>query len=202
MAKSMTHLNGNLLCAIDVETTGFNAGYHDLVQVCVLPLDSKMQPLKSVIPFYLLLQPKRPENAEPEALRVNGLDLATLQVDGIEAYKACELFEEWFEKLELAPFKKIAPLGQNYMFDRSFLIEWLGPKSYSDFFSYHVRDTIAAAYYINDRADFHNEPIPFPKVNLGYLASSLKVEHDRAHDAMSDCVVTAEVYRRMMNVIA
>jgi DNA polymerase III epsilon subunit-like protein len=40
--------------------------------------------------------------------------------------------------------------------------------------------------------------IPFPKVNLQYLCSQLKVERDRSHEAMQDCVATAEVYRKML----
>ena len=48
MAQSLVHLNGDLLCAVDCETTGLNCKEHDIIQVCVLPLDSQIQPLKEI----------------------------------------------------------------------------------------------------------------------------------------------------------
>lgn len=195
----MKHLNGHLLCAIDCETTGLKAGYHDIVQICILPLDSQLKPSTKILPFYMDLSPKFPERAEPEALRVNKLDLTNLINNGMEPYKAADLFEEWFERLKLPFRKKIAPLGHNYTFDRAFLLAWLGDETYNDFFDYHIRDTATSALFCNDYCDFHNEKYPFPKFSLTYLASQLKVEHGGAHDSLNDCRITAEVYRRMMH---
>jgi DNA polymerase III epsilon subunit-like protein len=42
------------------------------------------------------------------------------------------------------------------------------------------------------------EKVPYPKVNLQYLATTLGVKAERAHDALSDCQVTAEVYKRLV----
>ena len=195
----MNHLNGHLLCVVDVETTGLKAGYHDIVQICVLPLGFDLKPLKKITPFYTTLQPKFPERADAIALRVNKLDMASLIADGIEPYRASDLFEEWFKKLKLPERKKIAPLGHNYPFDRSFIQDWLGHEAYEQFFDYHIRDTATTSLFLNDHADFHNEKCPYPKQNLKYLASTLGVEHTGAHDSMNDCLVTAECYRRMIS---
>ena len=195
----MKHLNGHLLCAIDCETTGLKAGYHDIVQVCILPLNSQLKPDKKILPFYMDIAPKFPERAHPDAIRVNKLDMTQLINNGMEPYKAADLFEEWVEKLQLPFRKKIAPLGHNYTFDRSFLREWLGVETYEDFIDYHIRDTGVAALFCNDYCDFHNEKYPYPKFSLTYLASQLKIEHGGAHDALADCITTAEVYRRMMH---
>jgi DNA polymerase III epsilon subunit-like protein len=198
MAKSMIHLNGNLLCAVDTETTGTVPGKHDLIQVCILPLDSELKPLKDINPFYILLKPKRPENADPDAMRVHKIPMSDLVNQGIDPYEAEILFEEWFNKLGLPHNKKISPLAQNWPFDRGFILDWLGVPAFEQFFDRYYRDTMVAALFCNDLADFKVEQTPYPKVNLKYLASQLKVEHDRAHDALGDCVVTAEVYRRML----
>lgn len=198
----MQHLNGNILCVIDTETTGLIAGFHDIIQVAVVPLGPDLRPLKEIngvtlVPFYMDLKPKRPENAVPEALRKNGRNLADLLANGMEPFKAADLFEEWVLRLNLPFRKKIVPLGQNYGFDKNFLIDWLGHETYSQFFDYHCRDTSTIANFLNDRAAFQMEAAPFPKINLAYLASQLGIAHDRAHDALGDCLVTAEVYRRM-----
>jgi len=197
--STMTHLNGNLLVAIDIETTGLRPGYHDLIQIAVLPLDASIKPLKSAPPFYMELAPKRPENIEPGASKIHRIDLAELMLRALCPWKASEYFEIWFEKLGLPHGKRLAPLAQNWVFDRGFIIDWLGEKAFSDFFDARYRDTMAAALFCNDHADFTNEKIPYPKVNLTYLASQLTVVNDRAHDALQDCITTAEVYRRMVS---
>jgi DNA polymerase III epsilon subunit-like protein len=194
----MVHLNGGLLCAIDCETTGLLAGYHDLVSIAVLPLDEKLDIHKDVTPFCMMLQPKRPDNADPQALKINKLSLADLILNGVEPYKAADLFEEWFEKLNLGYNKQIMPLAQNWPFDRSFIQDWLGIKTYEFCISRFYRDTMVVASYENDCADFRCEEHPYPKVNLQYLCSQLKVVNHNPHDALSDCVATAEVYKRLI----
>lgn len=59
-SRSMQHLNGNLLCCIDTETTGLISGTHDIWQIAVLPLDENIQPLKGVFPFYMDIKIKDP----------------------------------------------------------------------------------------------------------------------------------------------
>lgn len=201
--KGMMHLNGNVLCCIDCETTGLVAGYHDLIQICILPLNSDIKPLteidgEKIIPFYMELRPKRPENIDPSALKVHGVDLHHLMHSSIEPFKAADLFEEWIVKLKLPFRKRIAPLGQCYSFDARFIIDWLGNETYNQFFDGTNRDTASAALFCNDRASFQGSPPPYPKVNLAYLASQLQVSHGRAHDALQDCLVTSEIYRRML----
>jgi DNA polymerase III epsilon subunit-like protein len=195
----MQHLNGNLLAVVDVETTGLRPGYHDLIQIAVLPLDSTIKPLKTAMPFYLEMLPKRPENMDPEVTKVHRINLAELMQRAICPWKASELFESWFEKLGLPIGKRLSPIAHNWPFDRSFILDWLGEKAFSDFFDARFRDTMSAALFMNDRADLHSEKVPYPKVKLQYLCSQLGVSTDRAHDALQDCISTAEVYKRMIS---
>ncbi len=203
MAMSLIHLNGNLLCSIDTETTGLIPGKHDIIQVAVVPLDSNLQPLKEIhgrllLPFVLDIIPKRPHNIEKEAMRVNGRQLSELMRTATEPFKAADMFEEWFESLKLGIGKKIAPLGQNYPFDRGFLIDWLGDLNYDQFFDYNIRDTKSTALFLNDLADSKAEPCPYPKYKLSSLCERLGVSLEKAHDALADARATAEVYRRMI----
>lgn len=200
--SGMIHLNGNLLCAVDVETTGIIPGFNDLIQVAILPLDSFMKPSKTAKPFYLNVTPKRPENIDPKACKIHRLKRAELISNSIDAFKAADMLDEWFERLNLplagSTHKKIMVLWSNGGFDKSFLVDWLGLEHYNHYFHFHERDTQELALSLNDRFDFHNERLPFPKVGLDYLASALDIINDIPHDALSDCVTTAEVYRRML----
>jgi len=200
---SATHLNGNLLCAIDVETTGIIPGYHDIIQLAILPLDASIKPLKmqGIRPFYLEIVPKLREHNDPRASGVTHLQLAEIIARGVTPDDAEELLRGWFEKLGLPENKKISPLAQNWPFDRSFIMEWLGQSMFEELFDGRYRDTMSAALFCNDMSDWKAEEIPYKKVNLGYLASTLKVEQIKAHDALSDCVTTSEVYRRMMGYL-
>lgn len=204
--NGMVHLNGNLLCAVDVETTGTVAGFHDLIQVAIVPLDANIRPIKTITPFYLNLTPLRPENVDPKALKVTKLSLAQIILNSMDPFKAADLFIEWFERLNLPMTananarKRIAPLWSNGSFDKSFLMEWLTPEQYNEYFYFQERDTQALALSINDRYSHHAEPVPFPKVGVNYLASCFGVVNENAHDALSDCITTAEIYRRMLHM--
>jgi DNA polymerase III epsilon subunit-like protein len=196
MAKSLIHLNGNLLVAVDVETTGLIPRLHEIWQVAVLPLDSTIKPLKGVIPFNLILKPNRPEDADPDSIPRKKLVDACLT--GIDQDIAADMLYTWFEKLKLAFEKRLCPLACNWVYDRSFLMEWLGHTQFSAIFHPWYRDVMCAAQYANDRADHHVEQVPYPKASLKYLCSTLKVVNESPHDALSDCVATAEVYRTML----
>lgn len=199
----MIHWNGNQLCAIDTETTGFDCSYHEMCQLAIIPLDSNIKPRTDVLPFHVHLKLDYPERADPDAMRINKTTAAWLQINGFERMKVIDMLEEWVEKLELGHTiggrqKQIIPLGQNFSFDIGFMKAWLGDQQYRDTFHYHYRDTMHTAAFLNDRAGMHSEKVPFSKIKLTYLAAQLDVEHDSAHDALQDARITAEVYRKLL----
>jgi DNA polymerase III epsilon subunit-like protein len=194
----MLHLNGNVLVVCDVETTGLRAGYNEITQVAFLPLGPDLKPKRDIVPFDLLLKIEHEERIDWDALRVTKTDFFKHQQVAMCKYEAADLFEDWVQKLKLPERKRISPLAHNWKFDQSFIVDWLGHASFELFFDGRARDTMEAALYINDVYDNRNEPIPFPKVNLSYIASMLKIPHDRAHNALADCVITAEVYRLLV----
>jgi DNA polymerase III epsilon subunit-like protein len=205
MAKSMEHWNGNQLCAIDTETTGLDSHYHEIIQICILPLDSNIQPRKDIMPFYINMMPWFPERADPDALKKNKLQLADLMIKGFDKDSSIDLLGEWLEKLDL-PYtasgrrKQIVPLGQNYAFDIRFMHAWIGIAMYNEYFHYHFKDTMIAAGWLNDRAAMHGEKVPYSKVNLQWLARTHNIKTERAHDALQDCVTTAKVYKEMLKI--
>jgi hypothetical protein len=159
------------------------------------------------------LVPMRKENIDHEALRIQRKDLDSLQkhkicwqrdrlidltLKGCEPGRAADLFVEWFEKLKLPAFKRIMPVAHNWVFDRDFIIDWLGPQTFDMCFDPRYRDTMCMSLYDNDIAGWHITDYPYPKNNLAYVAQCLGVPHDHAHTALDDCVTTAEVFRLMI----
>lgn len=197
-SNSSVHLNGNVICVIDVETTGLDPEIHEIMEVCFLPLDSTLKPRKDIIPFEVQIKPEHPETADMDAVKISKMDFLKLCETGLDPYIAGDLFLHWIEKLKLPERKRLSPLAHNWKFDQAFIKVWLGETAFSTYIDGRSRDTMEVALFLNDRADRRNEEIPFPKVNLGYLASQLKIPHNRAHRALDDCVVTAEVYRHFV----
>ena len=205
MGRSMQHWNGNQLCSIDCETTGLDCQYDEILQIAIIPLDSNIEPRKDIMPFTLFMKPEHPERIDPQALHVNKLRLETIMEHGVDRILAEELLEKWIHSLGLPVTKygtpkKIIPLGQNYCFDRGFITNWLGNKLYDEYFDYHYVDTMITANYLNDRAAMRAEKVPFSKINLVYLASTLKIPHEGAHDAIKDAIMAAAVYKQMLKM--
>ena len=199
MPKSMRHLNGNLLCAVDVETTGFQAGYHDMWQIAVLPLDSEIKIIKDIIPFYMDLAIKRPENIDKKAVALTGrISFAQRQQRAADPWTVGEMFDDWFQRLKLPMYKKIVPLASNWPFDRSFIVDWIGNETFQQLFHPHFRDTMVAALFSNDLASFRVDKIEYPHVGLKALCARLGVKNAKPHDALQDCIATAECYRRLI----
>jgi len=194
----MLTLGHNILAALDVETTGLQAGYHDLVQVAIVPLDDNLDPM-DVSPFYMDIKPNHPERADPEAMKVNGLDMEYLLTCPTDIQVA-QCLDEWFRGLNLPMYKKMIYLTQNAPFDIAYMKEWLGISGFEKYFHRRGRDTMFYALGKNDEAAWKNQPIPFKYVGLNHLADALGVQLDNHHDALADCVATAKVYRELLRL--
>ncbi len=198
--SGLVHLNGNLMAAVDLETTGRRAGFHEIIQIAVVPLDSDLRPLKEVRPFYTTMKPLHPERQEKKSGYVHGLDINELVLHAPEPGRVQDLLIEWFERLEL-PFRKLlVPLAHNWAFESSFLKAWLGVDLTDEIFHFHPRDSMTYAISLKDKAAFAGEPVPFDNVGLGSLAARFGVVNPRSHDALCDAIAEAEVYRALLHL--
>ena len=204
--KTVKHFNGNLLCAIDVETTGLVPGEHEIWQIAVLPLNADFKPLKTVngingvrkiSPFYANLKVENFETIQPNAIG-NRPEFVKMQQSAFDSYECLDMLVAWFDRLSLGPNKRLFPLAQNWPFDRSFIIEWAGIKTFELMFSPRYRDTMVCAALQSDRQGYMNQKITLAQYNLSYLAHHAQHVNLKPHDALQDCVATAEVYRRFV----
>ena len=196
----MTQLQGNLMAAVDLETTGVRAGYHDIIQIAVLPLNADLRPLESVQPFYTTIKPKYPERASKAATYKHHLSVDDLVLNAPDADKVADLFVEWVERLQLPVGRYLVPLAHNWPFESSFLKSWLGVEMCSSIFHAHARDSMGLAIAINDLAAFSGEITPFHSVSLNSMCKKLNIINVNPHDALSDCIAEAELYRTLLQM--
>ena len=199
-SRHATHWNDHMMAAISIKCSGPQPFHHDILQVCILPLDSDCKPLKEkgLLPFYLEMVPKRPENVDYKELQISKDNYFKIIQSAMDADRTADLFDEWFEKLQLAPNKKLMPLTHDWAITYAFMLDWLGFNHMEHYFSNQVRDLLTGALIENDRADVMVSQTPYPKLGLKYICSCLKVEHDRGHDALQDCLAASRAYRQLL----
>lgn len=195
----MLHLNGNLLAAIDTETTGIDPTTHEIIEIAIIPLTHALKPHPNIIPFSLKLKPDKPENIDYAAMSCNKAELMQLLLNGVAQATAADMLDRWFASIGLGENKRLVPVGHNYTsFDRLFINEWIGKANYAHIFDFHDRDTFIIAQYLNDRSWFVNEKPPFPKQGLSYVASQLGIKNPAPHTALGDAWTAGEIYRKIM----
>ncbi len=195
--SSLVTCNGNLLASIDLETTGTQPGFHEIIQIAVVPLNSDIRPNNDLPVFYQNIKPKRPERATQGATAKHGISINDLLLEAPDSEKVEDMLVEWFDNLDLPFGKVLVPLAHNWAFESSFLKAWLGVEMVDRLFHSHARDSMLTAVYLNDRAAFAGEPAPFNRVGLGSVCNKFGIKNTKAHDALADSYAGAEAYRAM-----
>ena len=199
--NGLVHANGHVVVAVDIETTGRIAGYHEIVQIAVVPLDSNFEPRADIRPFYQNVRPLHPDRAVKEALQVSGLSLDDLLKHAPESGKVADLLREWFEIFDLPRTKCLMPVAHNWPFELRHLEAWLGREEFGDLFHYHYRDSMTLATAVNDLAAAQGQKLPFHQMGLGYLCRQLGVENLAHHNALNDAIVCGRLYRKLIDAL-
>lgn len=196
---NLLKLGGNRLVAVDVETTGLEPTYHEIIQIALVPIEPDMRVDRSKCRCWKV-RPRYPERATPEALAVNGLNLEELVYTAPSADTVMDRIDDFMDGLAMPEDKRMIPLAQNWAFDGVWLREWMGEGRFNRLFSRRARDTMCLAASINDRYELNGEEPPFENCSLSFLASYFGIVNQKAHDALEDAITTAEVYDRLLNM--
>jgi DNA polymerase III epsilon subunit-like protein len=191
----MKHLKNNIIVAIDIETTGVRPGFHDIIQIAIVPLDNSLKPIGT--PFYTNIKPDHPERTEVQALVINGLTLEELN-DAPGKERVADELAEWFETLHLSVGGRLIPLSHNFVFENSFLKVWLGCAEMDRIFHYLPRDAMIHALALNDAAALRGEEIPYKSVGLKELCQQFGIINTKPHDALADSIAEAQVYKALL----
>lgn len=182
-----------IVAAIDLETTGLEPLYHDIIELAIQPLDDEFEPSEDIPPFVARIKARRPQNASPKAMEVNGLDLN----EGEEYHEFLARLLAWLEEYRI---EKIDALGQNVDFDRSFISAQI-PELGRLLEHRYLRDSQRLACAYNDLVRLKTGKPAFENLGLSDLRKALGIEGSQEHRALDDALDAAKVYRALLEMM-
>jgi oligoribonuclease (3'-5' exoribonuclease) len=192
----MPHLNKNLLCAIDIITTGPSPDSDGLLEIAVLPLDHMLRSHKDFLMFNIKMKPECETSYQKAGMRKE--DFTKCVLTGFDMYKAGDLFLDWVKSLQLKSGKQVVPLAFNWPQISAFLRKWLTDPIFDEVFSWRYRDVLSMANYLNDRADTISQNPFYVKQDFYYIANKHKVQSHTYRSSTNDVRVLSELFKEML----
>lgn len=174
----------------DTETTGLDPDHHEICSLAAIILDKNW---KFKAKGYMKLMPDHWERAEPEALKINGIDPKTWEATHSSNVESIEKMYEFIDKNKRKN-EKIIPVGHNVGFDTGFLKPLVKKTGHTWRFHYNEIDTISwmyqwAAVAEEDVTDFR----------LGSCCERFGITLGNAHDASADASATMQLALAIIN---
>lgn len=174
-------IDKKLFAFVDIETTGFKVGHHEMIEVACVTADPSKN-YEVVDELEIKIKPERIETADAQALRINGYN----EAEWMFAYSKEQAMQMLADKLE-----NTVLVAHNITFDWTFMEHafrevGIEPKIYRKLDSYSI------AY-----AKFSNEP-NVNKFSLKALAEYYNLTNEKAHTALADTRVTVDIFRELM----
>lgn len=185
------------LLFIDTETGGLDSRVHSIISLAaVVWRDGQLGNRFEVFirePHLCL---------DPEALSVNRIDVHWLQRNGKTPQLAVEEFERFicqnFSVAGDAP--RVTLAGHNVGFDVGFLKRLYGfsNHSYDKRFGHRSIDTSSILAFLILAKII---PIDAPRSDLAFSYFGIEFEPNSRHTALGDCIATAKMFNRLLNLI-
>lgn len=177
------------LAFIDTETTGLNPDKHEIIELACVIADQIERPgrgpeLKFVEEFEIKIKPTHIENAEPEALRINGYN----EADWLFAVDLKNAMEHLSTKAQSAIM-----VAHNLTFDNGFIERAFETTGVKNLLHFQKLDSLSIAF-----ARFYDKP-ELDKYSLRALCEYFGIKNEKAHTALADTQALFQVYKRMMN---
>lgn len=179
------------LAFIDVETTGVDFEKHEILELALIVVkqverEGKGPKVEVLGEYEWKIKPEKIEDAEEEALRINGYN----EADWLFAAPLKNVLEDFNKKAEGCTF-----VSHNLVFDYGFVSKAFQKTGVENNMHYGKLDTISIAF-----ARLYDAP-QADKFSLKFLCELLKVENTKAHTALADTRALVEVYKKLMRAV-
>jgi len=174
------------LAFLDIETTGFDVERQEIIEIGVVIVNQKDGVLGNVVEeFEIKIKPEKLENAEAEALSINGYN----EADWMFAVSLEQAMTTFAEKT-----KDCVMVAHNIGFDYSFLAKAFSVTGVENKMFFAKLDTISFAF-----AKLH-KLADTPRLNLKSLCEYFGIENERAHTALADTRAMVAIYRKLLEL--
>ena len=177
---------------IDTETTGLSPRFNVCLTVGLLSIEVEKNHLEILDQNHIFIKHKN-YNINPQALKVNGINIEEHDLHAISPNKACAKINNFLSKNSL---QEIPIVGHNIGFDKGFLSALFAQSDKTPLFHHQSEDTMQIWRNLQKQ----NIIPPQLRANLGTLANHFQINYEKAHDALADCKITAQVYHKMLKL--
>lgn len=174
------------LAFIDVETTGTDAGAHEIIELGLVLTRLKDGVLTVTDELDLKIHPEHIETAEATALRINGYNDA----DWLFATSLADAMKSFADKTAGAVL-----VAHNVTFDSAFIDAAFKKTGIENKMYFQKIDTLSVAF-----AKLHDQD-DMTKLSLRALCEYLGVDNKRAHSAFADAYATYEVFKKLFKLL-
>ncbi len=174
------------LAFLDIETTGFDVERQEIIEIGVVVVNQKNGVLGEVVEeFEIKIKPEKIENADAEALSINGYNESEWMF-AVSLEQAMKTFAD--------RTKDCVMVAHNVAFDYSFLAKAFSTTGVENKMFFAKLDTISFAF-----AKLH-KLADAPRLNLKSLCEYFGIENERAHTALADTRAMVRVYRKLLEL--
>ncbi len=176
---------------IDTETTGLSPNINKTLTVGLLLIDVEKDFLDILDSNHVFIKHNN-YNTSKEAMAVNKINLEQHELHAVPPKEACNEINSFIKKHVL---HETPLVGHNIAFDRGFLNALFDQGETFHQFHHKHEDTMWMWRNLQNRGK-----APCGRANLQTVAGHFGINYERAHDALADCEITAQVYHEMMKI--
>ena len=175
---------------LDTETGGLDCKKHSLLTVGMIAVLYKNKSFEILEEFHVGVKYEK-YNIEKEALEVNNINIAEHEKTAFSKDDVKKAIKDFVFKHKLS---ECLLVGHNPEFDIGFMKELFSEKEYP--FYRHYIDTKQIWCYLKFR-----EKVPPGLYNhLKDISEYFEIDYSNAHNALTDCKITLEVFKRLVNL--
>jgi DNA polymerase III alpha subunit (gram-positive type) len=177
---------------IDTETTGLSPHFNKTLTVGLLLIDVEKKHLKILNQNHIFVKHEK-YNSNSKAMKVNKIDIEQHNLHAVHPSKACNQINAFIQKNSC---QEIPLVGHNIHFDKGFLSALFKQGDSLPLFHHQSEDTLSIWRSLQKQ----NLVPPQLRGTLGHLAEHFGIDYEKAHDALADCHITAQIYHKMLKL--
>lgn len=175
---------------LDVETTGSEIGFHEIIQLGAVAVDEKFEQFST---FFSNVCPVYENRFSKEAQKIHFLSMIDLE-NAPPMYEVIPKFEKWiidsFKLKNRKELRKIVLVGQSVYYDIAFLQHAYRYNNISYPFSHKILDLKIIAFFYFKILENNNIEVP-KSLSLESIANYFNLKRSsNIHNALEDAILT------------